>query len=422
MTPFPNVRSIALALAVAALPAIASAAPIGVTAAADGDPLGKPPAAKEHVLRVGVDVQASEVVITGGNDRAQLLFIDGTALTIGPNAELRIDRFVFDPSSASGELGVTLGKGVLRMVGGKISKTKPVTVNTPGGMTGIRGGIAIINAQPGQTNSTFMFGRDMTVSGQGVTQTVTRPGYEIVQRFGAPPQAPRPVSEQTLNAQVQQLEGRSNGAGNAPQGGAATIKVSQGLQNVAAQQPAPGPAANAGSSQPTGWQLWGGGVAYQNPSAVNPAIVGGTNPELYQNPSVVNPAIVGGTNPQLPNTGTAAYNGSFTVSATSFGNPTTINGSFNMSWNFASRNGSFSLVSTTPSNPGTGIGTISANGSGFSGAFTVTGGGTGGYGGSGTVQGNFVSTPSSSVGAVRGTINGQGGGGNSVSGTFSASR
>jgi len=411
MSPSPSMP-LALALAALSLSTTAFAAPIGVTSAADGDPLGKPPAASERVLHVGVDVQAAELVTTGSNDRAQLLFLDGTSLTVGPNAEMRIDRFVFDPASATGELGVTLGKGVLRMVGGKISKTKAVTVTTPGGTTGIRGGIAIIDAQPGQTSSTFMFGRDMTVSGQGTTQTVTRPGYQVVQRFGAPPQPPLPVSERALNAQIMQLEGRRNAqGGNAPGGAATVVKVNQGIQNVAAQQPAPQPAGNgAPPQQPPGWQQWGGGVAYQNPSAVNPAIVGGTTPLVPgQVPSFS----------QLPNTGSATYVGTFSVTRSEAG---AFAGTVKMGWNFASQSGTFNATANglNPNAKGSASGPVSLSPgtANFSGTLTSNGLGSNTVG----INGNFVSTTNSPVGGIAGTMTGRNGATIVGQGTFSATK
>src|SRR6185503_2600093 len=77
----------------------AAFAKVGVTSATDGDPLGKPPTEAERVLRVGVDVQANEVITTKANDRAHLMFLDGTSLTVGPDASLVIDKFVYDPNS-----------------------------------------------------------------------------------------------------------------------------------------------------------------------------------------------------------------------------------------------------------------------------------------------------------------------------------
>src|SRR5262245_28145641 len=65
---------------------------VGVTSATDGDPLGKPPTQNERVLRIGIDVQANEVVTTKSDDRAHLVFLDGSSLTVGPNAQLTIDK------------------------------------------------------------------------------------------------------------------------------------------------------------------------------------------------------------------------------------------------------------------------------------------------------------------------------------------
>ena len=409
-------RAATLAFVSLTLSLPAAAGPVGVTAAANGDPLGKPPAAAERVLHVGVDVQASELVTTGSNDRAQLLFLDGTSLTVGPNAELRIDRFVFDQASATGELGVTLGKGVLRMVGGKISKTKAVTINTPGGTTGIRGGIAIIGVQQGQTSSTFMFGRDMTVTGQGVTQTVTRPGFEIVQRLGTPPQPPMPVTDRALNTQIQQLEGRQSASGTAQQGGPATVKVSQGVQNVAAQQPAPQPAPTVGTQQPTGWQQWGGGVAYQNPSAVNPGISGGTSTQATSTALI--PGQVPGFS-QLPTTGTATYTGTF---ATTWSSDGAFGGSINMNWNFAAQNGSFSATANGQNgHTGTVNGPVSLIGGTAKFSGTATNGSATGVN-SVAVNGNFVTSSTSPVGGIAGTFTGSRGGAVLATGTFSGSK
>ena len=59
---------------------------VGVTAATDGDPLGKRPKEAERVLRIGIDAQVNELVTTNENDRAHLVFHDGSSLTVGPNA------------------------------------------------------------------------------------------------------------------------------------------------------------------------------------------------------------------------------------------------------------------------------------------------------------------------------------------------
>ena len=142
------------------------------------------------MLRIGIDVQANEVIRTGTDDRAHLVFLDGTALTVGPNAQLTVDKFVYDPNTKVGELAVSATQGVLRLVGGKISKTNPIVVTTPSATISIRGGICVLEVQPNNTTSTFLFGNNMLVSASGRTQNVTRPGSQVSTNAGSAPGAP----------------------------------------------------------------------------------------------------------------------------------------------------------------------------------------------------------------------------------------
>ena len=154
---------------------------VGVTSAADGDPLGKPPNENERILRIGIDVQANELITTSANDRAHLVFLDGSSLTVGPDARLTIDKFVFDPNTKKGELAINASKGVFRLVGGKISKTNAITITTPSSTIGIRGGITIVSVTQVQTIADFVFGNSMTVTAGGQTKTATRAGSQYHQ-------------------------------------------------------------------------------------------------------------------------------------------------------------------------------------------------------------------------------------------------
>lgn len=205
-----------LALGVAALTLPAAADPrVGVTSATTGGPTGKPPAQAERVLHVGVDVQANEIVTTGANDRAHLLFLDGSSLTVGPQARLTIDRFVYDPNSKTGALAITANQGVFRFVGGKISKTAPVTINTPSATLAIRGGIMIVSADPRRTLAIFVFGNDMTVTANGHTTTVTRPGWQVTTYAGMVPGQPAATPPGSLTPELAKLEAIGGGSGDA---------------------------------------------------------------------------------------------------------------------------------------------------------------------------------------------------------------
>ncbi|NQW50051.1 MAG: FecR domain-containing protein [Rhodospirillales bacterium] len=191
------------------LPTLASAK-VGVTSATDGDPRGRPPSEPERVLRVGIDVQANELITTQANDRAHLMFLDGTSLSVGPNAQLTIDKFVYDPATKTGDLAINASKGVFRLVGGKISKTNAITVTTPSSTIGIRGGISIFNVGQQQTMSIFVFGISMTVGAGGKLEIVTRPGFQVTTIFGGLPGQAGAVPQGALGAFLAQLEGNRN--------------------------------------------------------------------------------------------------------------------------------------------------------------------------------------------------------------------
>lgn len=185
-------------------------ADVGVTSATDGDPLGRPPTLAERVLRVGINIQANEVISTKADDRAHILFLDGTSLTVAPNAELVIDKYVYDPNTKTGDLAVSVSKGVLRLVGGKISKNTPMVVKTPSATIGIRGGIAVIAAEARQTEAKFLFGTAMTVTANGRTETATRAGSQIVTRLGEIPGVPTVIPAGSMTSQMAALEGRTS--------------------------------------------------------------------------------------------------------------------------------------------------------------------------------------------------------------------
>src|SRR3984893_10212819 len=143
-------RAVLVGAAVLALFTTGHAQPrVGVTQATQNNPMGQPPGGVDRVLRVGTDVQANEIVSTTNDDRAHLVFLDGTTLTIGPSSQLTIDKFVYDSTTQKGVLAVNATKGVFRVIGGRISKTSAITVTTPAATMGIRGGMAAFSVATG---------------------------------------------------------------------------------------------------------------------------------------------------------------------------------------------------------------------------------------------------------------------------------
>ncbi|MBV8167279.1 MAG: FecR domain-containing protein [Alphaproteobacteria bacterium] len=163
-----------------------------------------------RTLFIGNDVFKDERISTDANGRAQLLFLDQSAVTVGPGAELVIDRFVYDERTKLGTLAVQASRGLIRFVGGDISKATDVVVRTPTALIGIRGGVALINVDAnGGTNAIFVFGTSMTVTANqgGQTQTVIRPGFGVtVAPAAGGPTTPIRVPGSLLTALLAQLE------------------------------------------------------------------------------------------------------------------------------------------------------------------------------------------------------------------------
>lgn len=228
----------AVASACIALSCVSAAeAKVGVTSVTDGEPLGQPPAASERILRVGIDVQASERVTTKADDRAHVVFLDGTSLTIGPNSVLVIDKYVYDPDRKTGDIALSTTRGVFRFVGGAISKNSEVTVKTPSATIGIRGGIAqIAVAENGATSANFLYGDAMRVTSQGVTQIANRNGSNIEVPANGPPTKAAIIQRGQMPS-TQPLEKRPASAPlPGPAGARAPVNQNTVNRNAAAQQ------------------------------------------------------------------------------------------------------------------------------------------------------------------------------------------
>ena len=180
------------------------------------------------MIEIGAQVVENEKIQTTATGSVQVLFIDKTTLNVGPNSTLVIDRFVYNPATTKGELALSLGKGVMRVVGGVATHSEGATIRTPVAAIGLRGGIAIISHSAANgTHAILGFGRMSVTSlcGGGsdchpTTTDVSRPGYGVtVTGFNRPPSSPGRASSQELasaNGQLTSHGGQTGGASQQP--------------------------------------------------------------------------------------------------------------------------------------------------------------------------------------------------------------
>lgn len=93
-----------------------------------------------RALAAGSSVFAREVVRTGDESTAQLLFLDETSLSIGPQSEVTLDRFVFDPNRGAGNVVINATRGAFRFVSGS-QQPSNYQIRTPVATIGVRGTI-----------------------------------------------------------------------------------------------------------------------------------------------------------------------------------------------------------------------------------------------------------------------------------------
>jgi hypothetical protein len=91
--------------------------------------------------QAGQDVYQADTLRTGNDGRLGLTLKDDTRLSLGPNSEIRLDRFAFAPAEGRLEFVLQVVRGVAAYVSGRIAKMAPdaVRLETPSAIVGVRG-------------------------------------------------------------------------------------------------------------------------------------------------------------------------------------------------------------------------------------------------------------------------------------------
>ena len=262
----------AAALAAASLiasPLLAQANAVGINAAIRNKVVIQSATTKKvrpAVLRERVIL--NDEVRTGVASQLQILLLDRTTFTVGANARVAVDRFVYDPAANSRSTGVSVTKGAFRFMSGRTLRrpSGPVSVRTPVATIGIRGTIfegvvgedairiargeaavgkkvkakkeeasLIVLRGPGpRTQGDTRPGAiDVAVGASNVT--LDSPGMALyAPRVGAPPIGPFMISPAGLQALQSLLRTTAEPGGGAPKKSNKTRNALLGIAGVAA--------------------------------------------------------------------------------------------------------------------------------------------------------------------------------------------
>lgn len=90
---------------------------------------------------VGDHLHQGDVLYTSSDSTMGVIFRDDTILSLGPDSEVSIDEFIFEPAEDSLSFLTSVGKGTAQYISGQIAKIQPdaMLVDTPQSTIGIRG-------------------------------------------------------------------------------------------------------------------------------------------------------------------------------------------------------------------------------------------------------------------------------------------
>lgn len=130
----------------------------GVSAAVSGEVLLARTSAVGRQVESGEAIFLGDSIENGPNGNLQVLLMDESVLTLGPDSRIEIDRFIYDPATDQGNMALTLAQGTMRFVAGKVAGGDPedMRINTPVGHIGIRGTIGLVQVlTAGQAQQQF---------------------------------------------------------------------------------------------------------------------------------------------------------------------------------------------------------------------------------------------------------------------------
>lgn len=141
-------------------------------------------------LPKGARVLFEALVRTGADSANKDVLEDGTELTLGPGAEVRVDSFVYDPTTNSGEAALTLISGAMRWASGSMA-SESYKIITPNASIGIRGTGLVVAVTPAQETVAVVETGAVSVTGASQRSVDVAPGQFTVVDVQGVPSEPR---------------------------------------------------------------------------------------------------------------------------------------------------------------------------------------------------------------------------------------
>jgi hypothetical protein len=179
-----------------------------------------PQATVGRTLAGGQDVFLGDRIVTGPGGGLQILLLDGTTFSLGPNTSMVIDEFVFNPATGTGKLTASVVRGTLRVISGRLARQQQeaIRVRTPTATVGVRGTMAVFAGGPngffiglfgiGGDNNAGMPQSYLFVYNNGGGTGIYRTGFGCTVSPANPVCNPQPVGPEFLSTLLGQIGGQ----------------------------------------------------------------------------------------------------------------------------------------------------------------------------------------------------------------------
>ena len=158
-------------------------------------------APRAAVLRARVSL--GDQVQTANASMLQILLLDRSNFTVGANARVTLDRFVYDPQRSASAVGVSVAKGAFRFISSKSVRNLPgkTAITTPVASIGVRG--TIFEGAVGPDAVTIARLEAGAAGGKIDPATAT---LVVLRGPGATPTEPSGAIDVTVNGEVVSLD------------------------------------------------------------------------------------------------------------------------------------------------------------------------------------------------------------------------
>jgi hypothetical protein len=100
-----------------------------------------------HKVRLQDDLYHNELIETYEESATEILFLDETSISLGPESSIVLDEFVYDPDPSASSFVVTVTEGAMRFTSGVLPKDA-YKIHTPVATIGIRGTVIDLIVTP----------------------------------------------------------------------------------------------------------------------------------------------------------------------------------------------------------------------------------------------------------------------------------